>query len=199
MKKVFLISITLIISFGLFAQNADYRSTVSANVGFSLVGALFEGIGSSTSENVDAYSLPAMQLNYDYGLNNWFSIGGAFSYQMMGIDVKGYSFEQDGTTKTEDYETKVSRLNVAARFLAHYANKGRFDLYSGLRLGYDIWSSSTTSSDPEYDAEYFGAGTFAFQVVIFGMRGYVTDNIGIGTEIAIGSPHLATIGATYRF
>lgn len=194
MKKIFIVAVATLFSFGVFAQNDTYKSTVSANVGFSLVGGLMEAI--STAEGVDNSSLPALQLNYDFGVAKWFSVGAAFSYQKMGIKYSSWEMEP------ADFSVNINRTNIAARFLFHYANSGVMDLYSGLRVGYTMWGTNAkdapSSFDPENELDIKG-GTIAPQLVLFGLRGYVTDNIGLSTEIAIGAPHFFTLGVNYRF
>lgn len=203
MKKGLLLS--LLFTFAtlhIFAQNQDFRSTLSVNAGFSAVGSLIS-IADDFSADTKSYAVPAIQLTYDKGIQKWFSIGLATSYQTMGIEYRGYEYMQDGETVTEDFKTSISRLNVGIRPLFHYGNISRIDMYSGLRVGVTNWSINTQSNDPNYDPENdvsFGNGiNFAAQVILYGLRGYFTDNLGANFELALGSPHFASFGLNYRW
>lgn len=203
MKKGLLLG--LLFTFGtfhIFAQNQDFGSTLSINAGFSAVGSLIS-IADDFSADTKSYAVPAIQLTYDKGIQKWFSIGLATSYQAMGIEYRGYEYMQDGETVTEDFKTNISRLNVAVRPLFHYGNINRFDMYSGLRVGVTNWSINTKSNDPEYDPENdvsFGNGiNFSAQVILYGLRAYFTDNLGANFELALGSPHFFSMGLNYRW
>lgn len=203
MKKGLQLSLLFIFAtFQIFAQNQDYRSTLSLNAGFSAVGSLIS-IADDFSSDTKSYAVPAIQLTYDKGFQKWFSIGLATSYQTMGIEYKGYEYMQDGEVVTEDFKTNISRLNIAVRPLFHYGNINRFDMYSGLRVGVTNWSINTKSNDPNYDPENdisFGNGlNFSAQVILYGLRAYFTENLGANFELALGSPHFASFGLNYRW
>ncbi len=203
-KKLLPLFIILITMTHAMAQNNEFKSTASMNVGFSLVGSLFNIADNySNSTEVSSYALPAFQFNYDRGLQKWFSLGAAVSYQAMGLSYKNYEYQEGGSTVSEDFKTTFSRLNVGIRPLFHYGNINRIDMYSGLRIGLTNWSVNTDTSDPSYDPENdisFGEGTnFSAQVILYGLRGYFTDNIGANFELAIGAPHFFSMGLNYRW
>lgn len=187
MKRILLLSLLVFsVSYAMHAQNETYKSTICVNGGFSLVGTIISAANGETT------SVPAIQVTYDRGISNWFSLGGAVSYQSMKIDYTDVDFG--------NYKTSLNRLNFALRALFHYANSGKVDLYSGLRLGYTNWNVSSTSTDPDYDPEsVFKGGGFAPQVILFGFRGYFTDHIGLNSELTVGAPHYFSIGLNYRF
>ena len=182
-----------------FAQNDDYKSTINVNAGFSLVGGLFNAVA-TTSGTSNTYALPAIQLNYDKGIEKWFTIGAGVSFQTMGIEYTDYL---TSTGATENFKASFNRLNVAFRAMFHYGNGGNVDMYSGLRMGMTNWGVSSDSSDPLYDPETELAASSGFnfspQLVLFGIRGYFNENLGLNMELAAGSPHFLSIGATYRF
>lgn len=203
MKKGLQFSLVLIFAaFQAMAQSPDYRSTLSVNAGFSAVGSLIS-VSDNFSDNTKSYAVPAIQVTYDKGIQKWFSLGLAASYQAMGIEYKDYEYTQDGETVSEDFKTSISRLNVAIRPLFHYGNLNRLDMYSGLRVGVTNWSINTQTNDPEYDPENdvsFGNGVnFAAQIILYGLRGYFTDNLGANFELALGAPHYFSMGLNYRW
>jgi opacity protein-like surface antigen len=196
MKKTI---ITLVVAAGMLyapVQAQDQKSTVCLNVGVSLVGQIL-----SVADNGSTATLPAFQLTYDYDISNWFSLGLAGSYQLMGIDYEDYSYiDENNEVVYEDFTTDITRMNFALRALFHYGNFDRIDMYSGVRLGYTNWGFSSDSSDPLYDSDdVLKGGGFAPQVVAFGIRGYFTDNIGINVELAIGPPSYMSAGLNFRF
>lgn len=131
--------------------------------------------------------------------------------------------------KLGNYSITIPRTTVAARFLFHYGNKKRMDCYTGFRVGVGIWSVKTTGNiDKEtlrkainglkdelnasqadnlpyldkIETDIKTKGYFVLpqvQLIIFGIRGYVTEHIGINAELAAGSPYFASFGANYRF
>lgn len=177
------------------AQNEDYKSTITLDAGFSLVGAIFNAT-TINGEDPSSSALPAFQITYDYGLQNWISLGAAVSFQSMSVDAVTF----DNSSNTITYTDNVRRLNLALRALVHYANDGNVDLYSGLRFGVTNWSGSSDNPNNEYDLyDYWGISTnFAPQLVLFGIRGYFTDNIGANAELTIGAPYFFALGLAYR-
>jgi len=179
------------------------RHSMDAYVGYSLVGTLFKvleatsDVASTTSntEYVDFSHIPALQLNYDHRVADWFSIGPAISYQTFKIQYFNYN------TQGNNFKTKLTRMHLGVRPLFHYGKSDSFDLYSGLRIGYKSWNIDTTTDDPDYDIQDeigFSSG-FGLQVILFGFKGYFNDHLGVGMEITAGAPHFAAGGINYRF
>lgn len=198
MKSIFFSLLFILSSLFSFSQNEEYTSTITLNAAYSIIGGLIDVADVGSLGTARTFAYPAVQLNYDFGAAKWFSIGPAISYQLMGVEYIDY----EGTG--EDFTTKIGRLNFAVRPLFHYANNGRLDMYSGFRVGVTKWSLNTDSSSPDYDPYEdvtFSRNGFlpSFQLVLWGFRGYVTPNIGLNMELALGSPHLFSGGLNYRF
>lgn len=202
MKKllsVLLVSIFVLgISSKSFSQNMEHRSTISANYGFSLIGTIVQtAVDESQADSYEgSYThIPALQLNYDFAVLKFLSVGAAVSYESF--NASG-TFVEDGVTYK--VSAGISLLNASARALFHYGNSGRFDMYSGLRLGYEIANPYSSVSDgyTNYSTPKLPS-FFAPQVVLFGFRGYFTDHFGASAELAIGFPHMFTMGLNYRF
>lgn len=185
----------------LSAQNGDYKSNIYAGAGFSLLGGLFDSLVPVTTGTGTTKSLPAIQLNYDYALTPKISAGLGFSYQGFSTDVSDYTYLNDSfNLVTEDFSATLKRTNVALRIMFHYGNAEKLDMYSGVRLGMTGWNTKTESSDPNNNlfGDAYNGWNIALQVVPFALRYYVTDNIGLSLETAIGAPHFLSIGANYR-
>ncbi len=174
---------------GIFAQ--DYKSTISADAGVSMVGRFINLV--VNLDTIRGYSAtPALQLSYDYMVTDFLSAGGAVSFQQ---------FKFSGTDGT----FALRRINFAARALFHYGKSDKLDMYSGVRLGMTNWAYKIdiTSDDPTLQAlqgngKFSGLG-FAPQLIAFGIRGYFTDNIGANIEFAVGAPYYMAGGINYRF
>jgi hypothetical protein len=189
--------ILLGLSLNMHAQTeTEYKISITANVGLSLVGSLIDVSDLDATADYSTKVLPAGQISADYFVTNWLSMGVAGSYQFMQINYTNYG------DNNVDFSTNIDRINVAFRPLFHYVNKGRVDMYSGLRLGLTNWGINTTETVQNYEpTDYisFNSGTvFAPQLVAFGIRGYFTDFIGANVEFAIGAPHYISGGISLR-
>lgn len=200
MKKLFtIITCLLFLSNITNAQSEDYKSNISLGAGATLMGVYktaVEGIFLlDPSDNVTVSSVPNIEIGYDYGLTKWFSIGILGAYQNFSI--------KENVTGGENKYT-ISRMVVTTSLLFHYANAGKMDLYSGLRVGLQNWGFKATLDDATSNSTTglenlsVFAGGASFQATLFGIRGYISDNIGIGGEIAIGAPHFASFSINYR-
>lgn len=225
MKKSLIIFHFLLFAFGAIAQNQDYQNVVSVQSGVSLFSP-FRGTITGSQESSDttvsfssgnASNFPQINIAYDRGINKWFSIGGAVSYNKGSMDLKNVVYKK--TENLGDVKLNVSRITIGARALFHYGNANRVDMYSGVRLGVGIWGVNASSSavDGKLDEVFNEAGGSGIwrtvlgnklrggfvmpqvQVILFGLRGYITESIGLNGELAVGSPYFASIGINYRF
>ncbi len=174
---------------------SEKRNTVALNTGFSLVGSLLAG--NNSDSDYETFAIPAIQLTYDYNVIDWLSLGLAGSFQMMGMEYANYG------SNNESFKTTITRTNFAVRGLFHYGNSDVLDMYSGVRFGMTHWGASTEYDGEDYDVEEDATFTKGFgaapQLVLFGIRGYFTDNFGVNMEFAVGSPHYLSLGLNYRF
>jgi hypothetical protein len=209
MKKQVIVLALLCASFSIFAQNEEYRSVVSANLGANAFG-LLKGLVTAANEDLGGTTTmtatPTFALSYDYGVNKWFSIGAHAAFNSLSIKTDRIE-DANGSVKTGDLKVTASRIPIQARALFHYGNSGRLDMYSGLSLGGSIWSGKASGSlvtefENSEDNPFRGVRSSGFlptgQLILFGLRGYITENIGIGFESTIGSPYFASLQLNYR-
>jgi hypothetical protein len=228
MKKRILVVVLLFWSFNIFAQNEDYKNVISVQTGASLF-TPFRGEIKGSEELADTvvsfsagriHKSPQINIAYDRGITQWFSVGGAVSYNQISADLENVKYHR--TENLGNFTLGLSRLTFGARALFHYGNANRLDMYSGLRVGFGIWSLQTSSSlagniDDKANQivkEIGGSGLWRTlignrvsghfvlpqaQLILFGLRGYVTEHIGINGELSVGSPYFASIGINYRF
>ena len=202
MKKIFFVfSLALCVAtFQVNAQNMDYRSSAGLSVGGSFLGLvdnvflLNDGV-TGTSSNT-----PAIEVNYDYALKQWFSVGFRGGYQAGKMDLQNVPLtDDDGFITPADVQGNYARTVLALELLFHYGNAGKVDMYSGLRGGLSIWSGELNSTSPDLDLGV-GSGTSPnIGLTVFGLRYYFTENIGAGFELSVGSPSYANVGVRARF
>ncbi|MCO6489750.1 MAG: outer membrane beta-barrel protein [Phaeodactylibacter sp.] len=173
------------------AQTRQGQSVIGIQTGFSLAGALFNL--SEIDANIDASAPPAVQFTYDYALTDRLSLGGGVSYQRFKLAYSDYG------EMNETFDVRLSRFNLAVRGLFHYGNSEAVDMYSGLRVGLSNWSLDVGTDDPNFDPPKASGPAFAPQLVLFGIRGYLAENLAIGGELAAGAPHVLSLGLNYRF
>lgn len=203
MKKTISLSLLLTGLMIIPAKAQDHKSTICVNGGVSLVGQIISGLSNSATlgYTTSNYSIPAIQLSYDFSAAKWFSIGIAGAYQTMGIKFKDYPYyDANNNLVTGNFKASGNRLNIGVRALFHYGGLDKVDMYSGLRMGYSSWSFKTNSMDPTFDASsYFKSSGHVWpQFILYGIRVYFTENLGINGEIAIGPPYYASFGLNYR-
>ncbi len=192
-----------------YAQNEDYRSTISVTAGLNVLQliALIDDVNfeedALTTQNLEISATPSFNFSYDYGFKKWFSLGGAVSWNRFKLGADRIVIDLEDRQYDGPLKLNANRINIAVRPLFHYANARKLDLYSGLRVGATIWSGSVDANQdllPE-DIIGFTRGSSvrpSVQVIPFGLRGYVTDNLGFGFELAIGAPHYAAVQLNYR-
>ncbi len=206
------------------AQNESYPSTISVTAGVSgyqvgsnLLGIITKNTNIKGIENASLHSTGTYQIAYDHAINPHFSLGVAVSKQKTMLDLQsatvtlGVSPLIDSLLKLDGRNSfsgsanlTTTRTNLAVRGLVHYGTD-QIDLYSGLRLGMSIWNGAFQSTISGLEAADLSRklkvkGAFiAPQIILFGLRGYVTDHIGLGAELAVGSSYFAATQLSYRF
>ena len=179
------------------AQSEAYQNNLTLGMGVTTLGVIKTAVEGALLGESNISSVPNIEIAYDKGITEWFSIGIIGAYQSLSISEDYFGYENSFT---------LSRTVVAASFMFHYANKGKVDFYSGFRIGFKDWSYNATIGDVTAtdnsgleNLSVFGTG-FSPQLTLFGIRGYLTDNIGIGMEVlSLGAPHITSFNLNYRF
>ncbi|MGB0863416.1 MAG: outer membrane beta-barrel protein [Saprospiraceae bacterium] len=192
-RKIFVVLLLISIATGkTMAQSFDHSHNIYAGGGISATQLLFrvvENIIPDTA-NLTTNTTAAYQLTYDYALLDWLSVGGGFSTQSFELQ-----FDQYGAF---NHTATLRRTNLGARLLLHF-HRDAFDFYSGIRIGFSSWS---VNSDIENDAfsalNSFDTFLFSGQLIPLGIRGYLTENIGVSFETGVGAPHFLNFGLNYR-
>jgi len=213
MKKSFLVLAILATAFKFVkAQDLQHNNVVSGSMGLSLFNAgsalvkpTLTNLGQDDSQLVNTSSGPTYQIAVDHSFSQVFSLGGAISYSHFNANATNFNWKDAaGNISNGFFDINLTRTTVGMRALFHYGNKGRIDMYSGVRLGIGIWkvgfkSDLTALTPGELNKILTRSVSPQFQVIPFALRGYITENIGLGFETAIGSPYLASLSLQYRF
>ena len=74
---------------------------------------------------------------------------------------------------------------------------------SGVRLGIGGVCGGSSAIDGKMDSIIGDKVVAGFvrpqvQVIVFGLRSYITERIGLNEELGFGSPYFASIGLNYR-
>ncbi|MDF2436068.1 MAG: hypothetical protein K0Q95_444 [Bacteroidota bacterium] len=173
---------------------------IGANAGFNVFATLltaryylsdyydFDGYISS------AKASPLFHLSVDYGFARKFSAGVDFGYQNARIDVSSY-----GSTFTDSW----NRILLAARGDYHIIAKENMSLYTGLKLGYNMYTVNSTASEkdlPGYTSR-LGVNPQATSVQAhFGYSYFFRGKLGVNAEVGIGfgGPYLFSAGLAYK-
>jgi hypothetical protein len=209
MKKSFLLATAFALVFAVFPKQASAQKfqgqiVPHVGVGYSLTGILLGVIsdGLNATGAVSSTKTPVLMGGGDVGLSDRFSIGLLYTYQ--GVTMKYNTYEVTDTagnfvTVTGDFKDRLTRQSIGIRPLFHFGDNDDFDLYVGARFSYVFWNYSSDRVDVNVDELFKLLGSPVKPQAIFGMRYFVTENIGFGTEFAIGPTYFMSVGIAGRF
>lgn len=201
-----------------FAQNSDYKNAVSVTTGLNgwqIVALLDNFIEADSVVGAYMKASPTFGVSYDMGLLKWFSLGVHANFNRGEIGADDLTINVDGKEYTGVARLQLRRYNLGFRPLFHYGNNGRFDWYSGFRVGvnYRVMDVNigTDADITDYEVinrlignswllnrNYRGVRP-TFQLIPLGFRAHFTENLGLGVETALGAPYYLNAQLTYRF
>jgi hypothetical protein len=210
MKRYGLVISLLLVSSVSFAQHKKDEKLVSLKLGFSTTGLLLNALGkvdltsqdSFTIGNISTSSRPALSATFDYSLTDRLSLGGIFSHQVFSGTITDYAGVVRGKTigiDQIDFKLKRTYLGVIPKI--HWAiNNEDLDIYSGIRLGFLLWTSDVNVNEQNFKAlDAFKGGRLALGLVPIGATIYLNQDLGLNADISIGAPYVFSIGVNYRF
>ena len=206
------------VQFTLHAQNDVYRNTLSATSGFNGWQVIKAG-GNLLNVSDSAFITPARirvtgtwGATYDRAITKWFSIGLAGSYNKFSLSTDDFKGNVDTFYYSGQINASFRRINLGIRPNFHYLNNDRVDFYSGFRFGLNFYNTQAgleTDSNVPGDiflekllkfTKYVGNGSRpTFQFIPVGFRGYITERLGVGFELAVGPTYFAAAQLNYRF
>lgn len=178
MKKLLLVMLVAIFSLTqLIAQESTFNKGDKAlNLGV--------GFGSTYYGSFYSSHTPALSASFEVGVKDGVLEKGS-------IGVGGY-IGYSSATWTNYYKT--SNIIIGARGSFHYPLVDKLDTYTGLLLGYNIYSY-------KYESGYFGGGATSSGLTLAwfaGARYYFTDKFAVLGEIGYGISYL-TLGVSLKF
>ncbi len=220
-KPAFFLSLCILICCSnarLTAQNNDYKNAISVTTGLNgwqIVALLDNFIEADSVVGAYMKASPTFGVSYDMGLLKWFSLGVHANFNRGEIGADDLTLNVDGKEYTGVARLQLRRYNLGFRPLFHYGNNGRFDWYSGFRVGvnYRVMDVNigTDADITDYEVinrlignnwllnrNYRGVRP-TFQLIPLGFRAHFTENLGIGLETALGAPYYLNAQLTYRF
>ncbi|MFM9944144.1 MAG: hypothetical protein ACKVQB_02805 [Bacteroidia bacterium] len=213
MKKKFRLSLAFALYF-IAAQSYSQTQKGQVVIGAGYGGSALRGVVAAlwTNDFIDASvkSVGPIAAGIDYGLADKFSIGVNYATQTVSgtvFNVDWFFIGSSNTNQLEVFDYSMTRTHISIAPKIHYFTNSekleKLDLYSGLRVGYIIWDKNFESSDPgfpeKYDASVNGLTNRAsFGIIAIGARYYLSENIGVSTELNIGAPYIFSLGAVYK-
>lgn len=176
---------------------------VTAGIGLNWIGTTME-LRYLTSNYYDYTDVmtghqntPMFNIAGDYGLMERLSVGVAFGYQTVRInftDISAYG--------KNDHDT-WTRLHFAVRGDYYIVANKNISLYTGAKLGYNIYTVETTIS-PAVEPNYLqNMNVYTNPISAqahFGFSYFVNGAVGVNAEFGLGygGPYMLAIGATVK-
>lgn len=186
------------------AQKYQGQAVITGGAGYSVTG-IFLGLlseGLNATGAVTSTKTPVILGGLDYGLSDRFSLGAVYTYQ--GVTMKYTSYEKPDAngnfiTVNGNFTDRLSRQSIGLRPLFHFGDNDDLDLYAGARFSYVFWNYNSDRTDVDVSDLFKLFGSPIKPQALFGMRYFVTENIGLGTEFAIGATYFISAGIHARF
>ena len=160
----------------------------------------FDSVNTSGAPTITSSSqIPLINVGVDYGFARRFSVGAAFGYQSIKLNANAASNGIEGTDTW-------TRFHMAVRGDYYIVANENLNLYTGLKVGYNIYNVKSTYSAifPNYisnlKSNVPGPLTTGFQAH-FGFSYFFNGMIGFNTEVglAIGGPYYFAAGLGFKF
>ncbi len=216
MKKLVFIILSLFVLNTLQAQKKQGNGKVKSNkveekgkmvlgihAGLSLTGLLYEVDKDSDTIKYIANSKPAFQISFDKFISNKVSIGFFTSLQSFKVDISYWDYDTINPKRIENLQAKMKRIYVGGRFLYHYKNTEKVDIYSGVRAGLLFWNNRLPSTDPifvtDFEREFPKLNRPSIGLIPIGFRIKISPQISANAELGVFAPHILSFGVSYTF
>lgn len=180
--------------------------------GFPNYTSLFPGLKSSilgavkddeNISNIHSRGSGPTGLRTEFMLNNWFGVGVDAIYSGSSVTYDRLDSVVDGVSYTNNYERKMSRVRIQARFNFHFPVKSkRLDMYGGIGIGSNAkYRSTFVNGVKTEDKSGFWDGFPTIPISMrtcWGFRYYFSKFVGMNFEVGIGGPLIST-GVSSRF
>lgn len=131
-------------------------------------------------DNFTVKGMGPLHAKFEYGISEKIGIGLSMNHVSASV---GFDDFDDIDQKTYNYKLAWNNTKINARLNFHFANTDKLDVYWGFGFGYGFGSYKWTTTDPDFnDNKLEVLIPIGFESTI-GARYYVTDNIGIYSEV----------------
>jgi hypothetical protein len=179
------------------------QNSINVYYGVSIVRTFYTNYFEAIDQNVKISGLGPIGLVYEHMVTDKIGVGGEFGYATTKAtytdSFEEYNFNTNTfNTVTYNYKATATTIRAQLRMNVHFTNSDKFDAYGFMSAGYRGLNWSFESNDPSLTSETFPT-LVPFGVKIgLGLRYFFTENIGIQTEIALGSPAFSG-GLAFKF
>jgi len=180
--RVMLAVIMMAASQQVLAQKLGYeQGDKTVQIGFGLGGSFYQG----------SVKVPALQIRYEYGIKEKFSIGGILGYASSSYYYQNFN---PTTGAVSEASLDYSYLIIGARGNYHFWTTEKFDPYAGLTIGYN----SLNFTDTGGNLGTVPASSFTLYGAQVGANYYFKSNLGAWAELGYGLGFL-NLGAVFKF
>lgn len=192
--------------------NSKWNIVNDPYYGFPNYTSLFPGLKSSilgavkddeNISNIESRGSGPTGLRTEFFLNNWFGVGVDAIYSGSSVSYDRLDSIVDGISYINQYERKMNRVRIQARFNFHFPVKSkRLDMYGGIAIGSNAKYRSTFVNGVKTDDRsgfWDGFPTIPISMrTCWGFRYYFSKFVGMNFEVGIGGPLIST-GVSSRF
>lgn len=161
-----------------------------------------ETLTSHDSESIQVGGFGPVGTRFEYMVSDKIGMGVDFNYASTSLEWKEFNtYDEYGNMQVGqfEFETSIIRWRALLRFNFHFGISDKFDPYWTLGAGYSSFSYKYETNDPYYEDQESDFDFIPVAVRLgVGGRYYLSEHIGIGTEIGIGGP-LMTFGGAIKF
>lgn len=178
-------------------------NSINLYYGTNLLSGIYKRVASSAAINMDVKAFGPIGLVYEHMISDIVGLGAELGYAQTSIvyhlEHETYnSATQQYDTDIYNYELKFSTARAMFRANFHFAQEEKFDAYALISAGYRITTFDLKTNDT-YNPRLTYRTLFPFGVKPgIGLRYFFNKNIGLHTEIALGTP-LMCGGLSFKF
>lgn len=173
---------------GSIAQTIEKgNNSINLYYGVSLSNTIIKAFASVDQLNLQTTSQGPVGLVYEYMLTNGIGLGAEFGY------LKGtFSYQEQipFTNQLYDYEFNYRSVRAQVRSNFHFIRREIFDAYALVGLGANSLKYTYVTNDPFFIPDIdLSILALSFKTGL-GLRYFITQNIGLHMELALGAPIL---------
>ena len=211
LKTLLFSSILTLCVFISFGQKNPYEIVVSGGTGYAFSNSGFKQVVNLSLKELGADSKVSNSMMFngmiDLAVAPNISVGLAYThFQFYWNDI--YEAEISGQNALVNVNTTLQKRNYGIRGLYHFGKSEKFEVYTGLRLGFTHWKLDldvNTDSGVSSIDSLARISDFKFPVsypsvqLLAGFRHFIGKYVGWFGELAVGSaPYTFGIGLNFR-